>query len=497
MPKIARLLPIMLAFVATTVAADSVLRVGVYSLPRGLGNPHSSTASSEMYTWAAMFDSLTTVDDQGRVRPSLATAWEALDELTWHFELRRNVQFSNGERFDAKAVVATLGYLISDQAAGESVAREFRPVESVRALDEYKVEIKTHHPTIILPGILVGMRIPAPDLWQRLGPKGFAQAPVGTGPFMLESWKPARVDLTAFEGSWRAPKIDRLEIYNIVDTAARVQALQSGKLDIALHLNLEDLEQLQRTGDRSYVDSGAGVTGLSFITVKGGPIADRRVRQALNYAIDKEAMVEVLLGGHTRPAGQPVPHNARGYNSAVKPYPYDPQRARELLAEAGYPDGFEFVAEIVPSAGVMTTPLFSYAAQQLAQIGVKMEVRGITTAQIITKGQTGTFAGSAFSMNFDVKPTLDPQRPIGMHSCLRAVPWHCDQSVMPLIEASRTEFDRDRREKLLQDLMRVFHEDPIMLYVYESVNFDGLGQGVQNYAPVNRLINYHSIKLAE
>ena len=117
-------------------SANDILRLGVYSLPRGLGNPHSSTAGSEMYTWAAIFDSVTRIDAEARVVPWLATEWSALDELTWRFELRRDVTFSNGERFDADAVVAALEYLISEEAAGESVAREFVVVAGARRLDD-------------------------------------------------------------------------------------------------------------------------------------------------------------------------------------------------------------------------------------------------------------------------------------------------------------------------------------------------------------------------
>ncbi len=486
-----------LLVLSTPCLAESVLRVGLFGLPRGLGNPHTSTAISDMHTWAAIFDSLTRIDSTANVLPALATSWVALDEHTWRFELRPGVEFSNGEPLDAAAVVATVNYLKSDEAAGASVAREFAAIEGARAVASHTVEIRTRRPTIILPALMAGMRIVAPAQWQRLGPKGFGRQPIGTGPFAVESWTAARVSLTAVRNSWRAPRIDRLELYEILDPSARRQGVQSGRLDIALALTVDDLAQLERSGARGHASPGGAVTSLSFITVKQGPLQNRRVRQALNYAVDKHTLVEVLLGGRTRPAGQPVPHYAVGFNPQVKPYPYEPDRARALLAEAGYAQGFELIAEVVPSGPHSNAAFYAFIAQQLAAVGVKLEVRGIPASQMIIKAVTGGFVGTAFSMTFDAKPYLDGQRAVSMHSCLRTVPWHCDQAMLPLIEAAQTEFDANRRKQILQDIMQAFHDDPPALYLFEAIYLDGVSGRVQRYEPTNGLINYHEIALRE
>ena len=141
--------------------------------------------------------------------------------------------------------------------------------------------------------------------------------------------------------------------------------------------------------------------------------------------------------------------------------------------------------------------MYGVLVQQLAAVGVRLEVRAIPTSQIIMKGVTGTFDGTAFSMEFDFAPTLDPPHSLGMRSCLRAVPWHCDRSVMPLIEASRNEFDPQRRIEILQEIMRIYHDTAPMLYLYESIHFDGLSARVKNYRPVNRVINYQELELSQ
>ena len=479
----------------TSAAAEQVLRLASYSLPRAMGNPHSSTSISEIYTWAAIFDNLTRVDEDGNVLPSLATAWEAIDSLTWRFELRRGVKFSNGEPFDARAVVATISYITSEAALGQSVAREFSAVQGARMLESHLVEVSTSQPVRVLPAKLAALRMVAPGQWSRLGPEGFGRQPIGTGPFRVVEWGNARISLEAFRDSWRPPKVDRLEILAIPDPSARLQGVQSGRLDIALVLTPDDIDALTSTGNKMYIGPGGGVTGMSFITVKDSPLRDQRVRQALNYAVDKQAIVDVLLKGNTRPAGQPGTHRAHGYNPSIKPYPYDPARARQLLAEAGYGDGFDMLTEVVLSGSTAGAAVYSVVAQHLAKVGVRMEVRGIPIPQLITKSIDGSFAGIAFGMEFDLKPTMDMMRAVPIHSCQRLVPWHCDRTIMPLMEEAQREFDPERRLELMHRLARDFHEDPPMLYLYEAIHFDGLSARVQGYHPANRIINYHEIRL--
>ena len=110
---------------------------------------------------------------------------------------------------------------------------------------------------------------------------------------------------------------------------------------------------------------------------------------------------------------------------------------------------------------------------------------------------SGTFAGSAFGMEYDLKPTLDAMRPIPMHSCHRLVPWHCDPEAIPLIDAAEREFDVEKREALVRAVMREYHDSAPMLYLYESVFFDGLSSRVRGYSPANRIINFHEIWLAD
>ena len=480
---------------AGAASATDVIRVGMYGLPKGLGNPYSSTSLSEMFTWAAIFDGLTRIDPDGQVRPALAISWEPIDKLTWQFKLREGVTFSNGEPFDANAVVNAVGYLTSDQAAGESVAREFEAIATAQVVDAHTVNITTHSPTAILPAMTAGLRIVAPEHWKQLGPKGFAQEPVGTGPFFVERWEPAKVVLRGFTGAWNPPQVSGLEIHQVLDVSTRLQALQSGKLEIAIALAPDDLAEVERAGARGRVERGNAVVGMSFIMTRDGPIKNKQVRQALNYAVDKEAITTVLLGCHTGPAGQPAAHYITGYNPDLKPYPYDPDKAQALLAAAGYPEGFEMMVEVVTSGSVGAIAIYGFLKQQLAAVGVELEIRSVPVSQLITKAVSGTFSGQAFGMEFDSTPTLDIMAAIPMHSCQRRIPWYCNEAIMPTIESAQREFDPQVRQQLLQEVMRAYHEDPAMLYLYEAIDVTGVASYVNDYDTVNGVIDYSTVRL--
>jgi len=185
---------------------------------------------------------------------------------------------------------------------------------------------------------------------------------MGTGPFQLTSWAPERAAFKAYKDSWRAPKVDRLTLLLIPDIASRLQALRSGRVDVAMNLSPDSTDMLEAEGFDVVLRSARTNLALTFITTKDGPFTDVRLRRAANYAVDMKAITEGLLYGLVEPASQAVPPLALGFNPALEPYPYDPERARTLIAEAGYPDGLDFTAEV----NVGTVPYFNSVLQQVA-----------------------------------------------------------------------------------------------------------------------------------
>lgn len=477
--------------------AETTLRVAVTSLPPAQGNPHTGTNVPTSYTWSAIFDGLTYVNDRGETEPALALSWQALAPTLWRFALRPGVRFSNGEPFDAEAVAATVRYLIGEgRAIGVSVAREIEDVVAIRVVDPMTVEIETAVPNPFLPAGMSTVRIVAPQQWATLGPEGFARAPVGTGPFAVERWDPARVTLRAFRESWRAPKIDRLVILQLADLSARVQGLQAGQVDIAVAVGPDDRLGVEAVGGRVLVRPGHNIFALSYIATKpDSPFRDKRVRQALNYAIDAQAAIDGLLDGSTRRPSQPAPPMAFGYNPALAPYPYDPARARQLLAQAGYPNGFRFTAQLVVGGTAGDGPIMQQAALDLAKVGVTMDIRPMPSPQLIRGIQQGDWEGEAFGMDFGTAPTMDALRPMRLHSCAWRHPWFCDEALMPLIEQTRATFDLEERRRLTQELMAALRETAPGLLLFENVFHWGIAARVADFDADFGNLRYERITL--
>lgn len=489
----------------TAVYSDT-LRVGVLDLPAMLGNPYASLNAPTIYTWSAIFDSLTYVGLDGEVKPWLATSWEATSPTTWVFKLREGVKFSNGEVFTSDAVINAVEYLISDEALTEVVAQMLNSMAGARALDAYTVEITTKTPNILFPREAASLRIVAPDHWRTLGREAFAREPHGTGPFKVVSWEPAVARMEAFEESWRPPHFKKLEVYAVPEGPQRVQGVISGRLDVVLGTIPDQMEELERAGHQWISLPGTGIYTFAMILnpehpafgPANEPLTDVRVRRAINYAIDREAYIEVLLSNTSRAPSQPVPPSVFGYNPDLEPYPYDPEQAKALLAEAGYADGFDLIFEVVPGTSIPNgVAIYQKIAEDLGKVGVNVELKTFPLPQYFNAVHTGSFKGQGFMMDFPTAPQLDALRGMRLHSCLWKTPWLCDAEDQAMIDAAMAEPDLARREALTQDIMRHYHEQAYLIYLFERVDYYGLRAGLEGFQAEGLFIQYDKIREAE
>ena len=476
------------------------LRVGVVSLPPALGNPYRGTGIPTIYTHRAMFEGLTFVTADGNVEPLLATEWERSGELTWQFKLRRNVRFHNGKLFNAESVLSAIEYLTSSEASIEPVARDLAALESAKAIDEYTVEIKTSVPSPLLPALMEALLIVEPNHWKNLGRDDFALNPLGTGPFKLINWEDSKANLVAYDRGWRVPKVDFLEIYEIPDASSRVQAILSDKIDIAVGLSRDDIMLLEQSGARGDVGKTISVLGISFILTRlaeDHPLQDIRIRQALNYAVNKEDYIEALFGNLTQASSQPTTASGFGYNGDLMPYDYNPDLARQLLDEAGYSDGFSFKAQVTIGAGASASASYQYVANNLRDIGVEMILQTLPVQQLTRGVLEGEWQGDAFGMNFSAQRTLDALRPLRLHSCLHPHPWFCDRGLTEKIETAFSESNISKRRYLTQQIMKNYRNTAPAIWLHEVVMFKGLGPRVRNFRQDLTVINYHAIDLVQ
>ena len=414
--------------------------------------------------------------------------------------------FSNGEHFTADAVVNAVDYLISPEALTEVVAQMLSSMSGARAIDDYTVEITTKTPNVLFPREAASLRMVAPEHWRTVGREGFAREPHGTGPFRVVEWEPAVVRMEAFEESWRPPHFKKLDVYAVPEGPQRIQGVISGQLDIVLGTIPDQMEELEAAGHQWVSIPGGGIYTFSMILNRehpafgpeNEPLMDVRVRRAINYAIDREAYIEVLLSNTSRAPSQPVPPTAFGYNPDLEPYPYDPDLARALLAEAGYPDGFDLVFEIVPGTSIPNgTAIYQKVAEDLRAIGVNMELKTFPLPQYFNAVHTGEFKGQGFMMDFPTAPQLDALRGMRLHSCLWKTPWLCDADDQAMISEAMAAPDLATREALTQEIMRRYHEQAYLIYLFERVDYYGVRGSLDGFEAEGLFIQYDKVREAE
>ena len=483
----------------TSSQDGDTIHLAVAAIPPSLGNPFGSIGHPSIFTWAAIFDTLTTVAGDGEVKPSLAIGWTQLDAYTWEFDLRPDVTFSNGEPFNANAVAKSLAYLKTERGLTETIAAELSNVASATAISESVVHITTTQPDPLLPWHISVLYIVAPEAWSA-GVDAFAQRPVGTGPFKVDRWTGAGAELSAFTGSWRPAAHSSLVLTALPDPTSRVAGLQSGDIHLAVSLNPDNIAVIEQSGGRAVVAKQASVLVISFVLEgldASHPLQDVRVRHALNYAIDRDAYVTALFLGLTEPAYQPVTPGVIGFNDAFSDYRFDPDRARQLLREAGFPDGFAFTMEAALGGGAANDTTFQQAAADLARVGVDLTIKSITVPQLVRNIQQGGWQGEAFGMNYSAERTFDPMRTLNRHSCRWHAPWFCDPELAAMMDAVDAAEDLDTRARLTEQLIAGYQAAAPAIWLHQPVHIYGLSPRVAEFSQSNAVIAYDRIVLGQ
>ncbi len=488
---------------ATTIAPahaqannSKILRIGIGGLPTEKGNAFSNIQTPSILLTGGVFDGLTRLTKDGEVEPWLATQWELLDPLTWRFTLRNDVVFSNGEPFNSDAVAFTCNYLAGSGPQTEGLRRDFHFLDKAIAITPTIVEIKTLTPVPMLPRYASVLLIVDPKAWQDMGVEQFSLTPVGTGPLIVEAWEPGRAITHANPLSWRLMKIDGVDFIVLPDASSRIQAILSGGLDAAYQTTPEDFSVLKSIGGSiaSVKDGAAFSIMLQFEEGKETPLNDLRVRQALNHAVDKQTIVDVLLGGLTVVSSQPAVRSAYGFDPNIEPYAYDPDLARNLLTEAGYPNGFDMTL-LTSGGGTNGALIVQRVADDLNRIGVNVDIQQSPVMRFLMDFVRGRIETDSFTLQWGSYPILDAIQMTNIHSCRKADPWFCDRSIQPTIEAAWTETDPDTALDLRQQVMRHYHTQAPSIFLHENIGFVGLSPRTYGYDQTFGYIAFEDIIL--
>lgn len=488
-----------LALSMATAAQAQTLRVGVWDLPPGQGNPFTGRSVPSVFVWDAVFDPLVRIGEDGAPVPVLAESWEPVDETTWRFTLKEGIAFSNGAAFNADAVVTTLEYLMTEEGRASSVGGEVRNIVGVEKVGDTEVLITTDGPDPVLPNKLALVFIVEPGAWAELGPDGFAVEPVGTGSFAVDGWGANDVSLVANESSWRVPQIDGITVIELPERPARLQALLSGQIDVGFGFSPDNIGQLESNGMAVAASPAPQVMSLAFATEAhpDSPFNDVRVREAANLAVNRQVIADVLLAGIGAPAGQAGTPAAFGYDPSIPPYPTDPDRARELLAEAGYPDGFDATAHVVVGSFPADSEIYQQAAIDLSAVGINLELQQIRFPEWLDYFLANSWPGEMFGSSWNTAPYMDTIRPYTYMTCMKRTPHFCDESMVPFMEATYAAFDPAEREALLHELHAMTNEVLPAIWLVEQVDVTGFDPKVEGLEYVNRSVYYENVTIEE
>ena len=342
---------------AAPVAAQELI-LGLRAGPDSI-DPHWSTLGSQAEALRHVFDTLVDVDETLQLKPGLAVSWEPVDDTTWEFKLREGVTFHDGTPFTAEDVKFSIER-IPAVTGPMSMTLYTKYVDSVEVVDDYTLRVTTKGIAPALPNDFTRLFVVPSETGMEPGNEEFnsGEKAIGTGPYTLVSWQPkGDMVLERYDDYWgEAPAWERVVRKEIPDDAARVAALRSGQVNMINYVPASDYIAMQNDPDiETFVSDSVYILNVQPsvkdeepqpITVNGepvdgNPLQDKRVREALDLAINRDVLVDVVLEGLGTPANQLMPEGFFGYSDAIGEKSYDIEQAKALLAEAGYPDGFE------------------------------------------------------------------------------------------------------------------------------------------------------------
>jgi peptide/nickel transport system substrate-binding protein len=455
-----------------------------------LVDPHSWTDVREAKgVQDAIFDALIARWRDLKFVPALAESWEVSpDARVWTFHLREGVSFHNGEAFDSEAVKYSLDRAIRPEvniAQGiPSVFCMYLQGARVEPLGRHTVRIITQSPIANLLDILVDLYVVPPRAAESMGAE-FKTSPIGTGAYRFTEWAPedrivAEANASYFQG---APDTSRVVWKLVPDPRKRLEELASGRADIACAVHPKEMVQGGAARGIHLVRIPGLVSVAFFFNCSSGTFREKKVRQAANYAVDKTKIIDCLLGGAGDVLSGFVSPRHFGYDGTVKPYPYDPRKATELLAEAGYANGLA-ITILTPRSFPNAEAQAEIVAQQLAEVGIVADLRIVVDRwEYISATREKQIYDACW---FDSSP-VSTYRILRekISSKFRGAWWqgYANAEVDGLIDLGDQTVDENRREGLYKRCFRIIHDDAPWLFLYNEEVIFGVSEKLGGWRP--------------
>ncbi len=431
-------------------------------------DPRNGNSTITASILASLYSTLVKTDPTGQIVCDAAENYEQVDDTTWHFVLRDDVYFTNGTQMTAEDVAYTINSL-RDTDKHYALSGDFSFMQ-VETLGDFEFNIITDYPFPSLPLRLNYIKIIPSAYVQEVGDEAFAAAPVGSGPFKFVSWdKDQKVVMEKNPDYYgEVPQIDQL-IYEVIPEAAdRVAALQAGEVDIICNIPTTQAEYLKGLDGYTVVGQpSTRVVWLQFNLVgEETPLNDVRVRQAINYAVDRDALIQGVLDGYAVKVASISTPEYEGYDPDVKGYDYDVEKAKSLLAEAGYADGFEIECSVT-SGLLNSTDVVQAIAAQLEQVGIHVNIKQEDSAT--QRDEIGSGTVSPMFLQGLGGPYCDINliASIGFTEGARYCTWS-DQGFMDLANQAASEMDADKRNELFSQMQQYMVDQVPALWLYQQ-----------------------------
>ena len=461
-------------------------------------DPSQSNNTTTHNVTINVFDTLIRLSDDGRdFVGELAESWKVVDPTTWQFRLRRGVKFHNGEGLNAAAVKFTLDSTLDPERKTRQ-RPTYVAFKEVRIDDPYTVSIITHKPYAIALTQLQYLMVVPPGYIKQVGWDEFGRKPVGSGAFKFKEWeRDVRVVLEANDAYWKGkPKVRTVAFRAIPEDASRIAAVQRGEVDIIDAVPYDRIKELQgsptvkitqRQGEQVYV-------GLDTLRVE--PLKKREVRQALNYAVNADALVKNLLLGYAVRLNGPMFPTTPGYDEKQPAYPYDPERAKRLLAQAGYPNGFEVEFAVSPAfQGIAKgTEVGEAIAGQLGRVGVRAKLNVQDSAALFSAYSAKKLQMYLFA--WKSSPEAGRHLETLLHSKTRGYYYQNPEADL-LIDAYFFALDPKKRQEIGRQLHAFLREDAPWIFLYQQMDLFAVRKGVAWEAKPDYLMRMRDVAVAK
>jgi peptide/nickel transport system substrate-binding protein len=484
------------AILAGAAAQAQSIKVGLFAEPSSM-DPHYHNLGPNNAFSANIYDSLVLQDESQKLQPGLAVSWKPINDTTWEFKLREGVKFHDGSDFNADDVIFSMERAQNVPNSPSSFALYLKG-KTFKKVDDYTIHAITEEPYPLMPTDLSQMVVISNEVGADVTTTQFnsGEAAIGTGQYKFVEWKPGNSIVIERNPDYWGDKADfeRIEVKPIKSDPSRVAALLAGDVDFIDNVPTTDIEHLKSQDNIAlaqgisnriiylhmdrFRDDSPFITG----TNSKNPLNDLKVRQAISKAINRDLIVERVMEGVAIPAGQLLPEGMFGTTDKLKPEPYDPEAAKKLLADAGYPDGFGMTIHGPNDRYINDAKILQAVGQMLTRVGLDIKVETLPQNVFFKAASSGgpdntpkfsfilvgwgSGTGEASSPLKSLIHTVDKERGFGASNRGR----YSNPEVDKLIEEALATVDDEKRADLLAQATELAISDLAIIPLHFQVN---------------------------